>query len=41
MRAIFEGNIGAQVVWEAVLILAGVAAVTVAVSSRLFTREIA
>jgi len=41
MRAIFQGNIGAQVVWESVLILAGVAAVAVAVSSRLFTREIA
>jgi hypothetical protein len=40
MRAIFEGRIGAQVVWEALVILAGVAAVTVAISSRLFTREI-
>ena len=41
MRAIFQGHIGAQVVWEAGLILAGLAAVAVVVSSRLFTREIA
>jgi ABC-2 type transport system permease protein len=41
MRAIFQGHIGAQVVWEAALILAGLAAVAVAGSSRLFTREIA
>ena len=41
MRAIFQGHIGAQVVWEAILILAALAVVTVAVSSRLFTREIA
>jgi len=40
MRTIFEGHIGAQVVWQALAILAAVAAVTVAVSSRLFTREI-
>jgi ABC-2 type transport system permease protein len=41
MRNIFQGHIGAQVVWEAFVILAAVAAVTVAVSSRLFTREMA
>jgi ABC-2 type transport system permease protein len=41
MRAIFEGHIGAAVVWEAALILAGLAVVAVALSSRLFTREIA
>ena len=41
MRAIFQGHIGAQVVWEASLILAGLAAVAVVLSSRLFTREIA
>ncbi len=40
MRAIFDGHIGAQVVWQAGLILAGLAAVTLILSSRLFTREI-
>jgi ABC-2 type transport system permease protein len=41
MRAIFQGHIGAQVVWEAILILTGLAAVAVVLSSRLFSREIA
>ncbi len=41
MRAIFQGHIGAPVVWEAGAILAGLAAVSVLLSSRLFTREIA
>jgi ABC-2 type transport system permease protein len=41
MRAIFDGNIGAQVVWQASLILAVLAVVTLILSSRLFTREIA
>ena len=41
MRAIFEGHIGAQVVWQASLILGGLAVVTLILSSRLFTREIA
>jgi ABC-2 type transport system permease protein len=41
MRALFEGHVGAQVVWEAGLILAGLAVVAVVLSSRLFTREIA
>jgi ABC-2 type transport system permease protein len=41
MRAIFQGHVGAQVVWEALAILAGLAVAAVAVSSRLFTREIA
>jgi len=41
MRAIFGGHIGAPVVWEACIILAGLAAVALVLSSRLFTREIA
>src|SRR3984957_11830182 len=41
MAAIFQGRIGAAVVWEAVIILAGLATVAVVVSSRLFNREIA
>jgi ABC-2 type transport system permease protein len=41
MRAIFQGHIGAQVVWQASIILAGLATVAVVLSSRLFTREIA
>jgi ABC-2 type transport system permease protein len=41
MQKIFQGDIGAQVVWQASLILAGLAAVTVVLSSRVFTREIA
>jgi ABC-2 type transport system permease protein len=41
MRAVFQGNVGAQVVWEACAILAGLALVAVVASSRLFTREIA
>jgi ABC-2 type transport system permease protein len=41
MRAIFQGHIGASVVWEAGVILAGLATVAVVLSSRLFTREIA
>jgi ABC-2 type transport system permease protein len=41
MRAIFQGHIGAPVVWEAGIILAGLATVAVVVSSRLFNREIA
>jgi ABC-2 type transport system permease protein len=41
MRAIFQGHIGAQVVWEAGVILTGLATIAVLVSSRLFTREIA
>ena len=41
MRAIFDGQIGAPVVWEASLILAGLAVVAVVLSSRLFTRELA
>jgi ABC-2 type transport system permease protein len=41
MRAIFEGRVGAQVVWQASLILAVLAVVTLILSSRLFTREIA
>jgi len=41
MRAIFQGHIGAQVVWQAGVILAVVAVIAVSLSSRLFTREIA
>lgn len=41
MRAIFQGHAGAQVVWEGGVILAGLAAMAVVASSRLFTREIA
>ena len=41
MRAIFQGHIGAPVVWEASIILTVLAAVAVVLSSRLFTREIA
>jgi ABC-2 type transport system permease protein len=41
MQKIFEGDIGAQVVWQAGLILAVLAALTLVLSSRVFTREIA
>jgi ABC-2 type transport system permease protein len=41
MRAIFQGHIGTAVVWQASVIMAVVAFVTVVLSSRLFSREIA
>jgi len=41
MRAIFFGHIGDHVVWEAGVILAGLATIAAVLSSRLFTREIA
>lgn len=41
MRALFLDHIGASVVWEAAAILAGLALVAVALSARLFSREIA
>ena len=41
MQKIFEGHIGAPVVWQAGIILAGLATVALVLSSRLFTREIA
>ncbi len=41
MRAIFGGHIGAPVVWQASIILAGLAVVAVVLASRLFNREIA
>ena len=41
MRAIFQGHIGAPVVWQASIILVVLAVLAVVVSSRLFTREIA
>ncbi len=41
MRAIFQGHIGTSVVWQGSLIMAVVAVVTLVLSSRLFSREIA
>ena len=41
MRAIFDGHAGAPVVWQAFVILAALATLAVALSSRLFAREIA
>ena len=41
MRAIFQGHIGAPVVWQATIILAALAVVALVLSSRLFSREIA
>jgi ABC-2 type transport system permease protein len=41
MRAMFQGDLGAQVVWEAGVILTGLAVVAVVASSRVLTREIA
>ncbi|HEY1918630.1 MAG TPA: ABC transporter permease [Streptosporangiaceae bacterium] len=41
MRALFQGHVGDPVVWKATVILAALAVLTVAASSRLFTREIA
>jgi ABC-2 type transport system permease protein len=41
MRALFQDHVGATVVWKATLILAVLAGITVVVSSRAFTREIA
>jgi ABC-2 type transport system permease protein len=41
MRELFQGHIGASVVWEAGIILAGLATVALVVASWLFTREIA
>jgi ABC-2 type transport system permease protein len=41
MRAIFQGHIGTAVVWQASLVMGVVALVTVVLSSRLFSREIA
>jgi ABC-2 type transport system permease protein len=41
MRAIFQGHIGAQVVWQASVILTVLAAIAVVASSRVFSREIA
>jgi ABC-2 type transport system permease protein len=41
MRALFQGHLGAHVVWEAGVILIGLAAVAVVLSSRLFSRELA
>ncbi len=41
MREVFQGHLGAQVVWQASVILAGLAAIAVLVSSRAFSREIA
>ena len=41
MRAVFQGHIGTQVVWEASVILVALAVLAVLASSRVFTREIA
>jgi ABC-2 type transport system permease protein len=41
MRAIFEGHIGTNVVWQGSLVMGVVALVTLVLSSRLFSREIA
>jgi ABC-2 type transport system permease protein len=41
MRAIFHGQTGTHVVWQASLILAALAVVAVVLSSRLFSREVA
>ena len=41
MRALFLNHIGASVVWEAGAILAGLTLVSVVLSARLFSREIA
>lgn len=41
MHAVFQGHIGQSVVWEAAVILAALAGLTVVGSSRLFTRQIA
>ena len=41
MRAVFQGHVGAPVVWQATIILAAIAAIAVLVSSRLINREIA
>jgi ABC-2 type transport system permease protein len=41
MRSIFEGHIGANVVWQASIIVPLVALVAVVLSSRLFNRELA
>ena len=39
IRAIFHGDTGAEVVWQASLILAVLVAISLALSSRLFTRD--
>jgi ABC-2 type transport system permease protein len=41
MREIFLGHLGTQVVWEASIIMVGLAVVAVVLSSRLFSRGIA
>jgi len=41
MRAIFQDHTGATVVWQATLIMGTVALITLILSSRLFSREIA
>ncbi len=41
MRAIFQGHIGTSVVWQGTLIMGLAALVTLVLSSRLFSREIA
>jgi ABC-2 type transport system permease protein len=41
MRAVFHGQLGTSVVWEASAVLAAVAVVALVWSSRLFSREVA
>jgi hypothetical protein len=41
MRAVFAGQLSTAVVWQASLILAVLAVLTIVFSSRLFSREIA
>ena len=41
MRDIFQGHIGYQVVWQAAVILTGLAVIAVLLASRAFSREIA
>jgi len=41
MRAVFQGHFGSNVVWQATLVMALVALVTLVLSARLFSREIA
>jgi ABC-2 type transport system permease protein len=40
MRALFKGQIGEPVVWEAALIVTAVAMAMVLLSSRMFSREV-
>ena len=41
MRALFQGQIGNAVIWQAGIILVALSLVTVVLSSRLFSRSVA